>query len=261
MNTMQKKQRATTREDLEQEIAELQKQLISSQKFEALGVLALSIGHEFNNVLQFIWPKLELIVQDLSENPKADLKEVLALIEEASGMIHSMMGFKGADSIKLISFENSVNNLMPLLRLKIKKVNPLIKIKTFFLAIQKIRVNSGAVAQLITNLCYNSIQALQETKVGPQITIITKDVLLRPSNEFQLPSGAYSYLQISDNGCGIDQEFLPSIFDTFATTHQKNGGSGLGLFITKQIIEKNSGSLIINSNKKRTDAIIHIPIT
>ncbi|WP_102347513.1 histidine kinase N-terminal domain-containing protein [Bacillus sp. Marseille-P3661] len=100
--------------------------------------------------------------------------------------------------------------------------------------------------QVLVNIIFNSIEALDQSKeLRKQITVsLTKSI-------------DKIFIHISNNGPKIPDESLASIFEPFVTT--KNTGTGLGLFVCKQIIEKHSGHLHCRSNDEMTTFTIELP--
>jgi len=143
--------------------------------------------------------------------------------------------------------------------------------------------------QAFTEACIEDIRYKEEfTGVETQITLLSEDTYIRTdvvnlriifnniiSNafkyaNFKLPK---SFLKISievgkektkiifeDNGIGISEEYLHQVFDMFVRVTEKSEGSGLGLYIVKQTVERLSGKIIIKSKKnKGTTFIINLP--
>ena len=101
-----------------------------------------------------------------------------------------------------------------------------------------IKADKGRVSQVLHNLLSNAIKF---TKEG-QITVIVE----RKENEI--------IVRIKDTGTGIDQEILPKLFTKFATYSLGGSGTGLGLFISKSIIEKHGGKIWATSDANNDQA-------
>jgi signal transduction histidine kinase len=96
------------------------------------------------------------------------------------------------------------------------------------------------------NLCLNAFQAMPH---GGQLTITLTST---PGNEIAL--------EISDTGAGIENENLDKIFDPFFTTKEKTQGSGLGLFVVKQIVSEYNGKIEVKSEPgKGTTFVVRFP--
>lgn len=100
--------------------------------------------------------------------------------------------------------------------------------------------------QVLVNIILNAIQAMEE---GGLLRIAIKTI------EDQM------ILSISDTGKGIPEEDLPKVFDPFFTTKGKEGGSGLGLWISQGVIERHGGTISIKSGRgEGTKVEIQLPL-
>jgi len=115
---------------------------------------------------------------------------------------------------------------------------------------KKIMVFVNELRQVILNLIKNSEDILVEKKVKkPYIKVKTYD------------DESYSYMEISDNGGGIKEELIDKIFDPYFSTKTKKDGTGLGLYMSKIIVEDHcQGDLLISNTKDGVKFTIKIPI-
>jgi signal transduction histidine kinase len=110
-------------------------------------------------------------------------------------------------------------------------------------------VNAGEMRQVISNLLGNGMDALRDNgKLYIRVTRMT-----RPDG-----NGQDVHLTIADNGCGIRSENLKRIFEPFFTT-KDSVGTGLGLWITQELVRKHNGSIRVRSNDKGSVFRISIP--
>ncbi len=100
--------------------------------------------------------------------------------------------------------------------------------------------------QVFLNIILNAIQAIEGS--GGTITIQTSK------------ENGYRRISFADTGCGISEEDLPHIFDPFFTTKGVGGGTGLGLSVSKSIIEQHNGKLSVKTSKNGTDFTIELPL-
>lgn len=114
--------------------------------------------------------------------------------------------------------------------------------------------------QIWTNLIHNSIQAMNGQGIL-QIFINLTQVITSPDIDKRDPefSGSYIAVSIEDNGPGIPPEIRQKIFDAFFTTKPAGEGSGLGLHIIGNILEKHRGVLELDTEPGRTRFTIKIP--
>jgi two-component system sensor histidine kinase VicK len=117
----------------------------------------------------------------------------------------------------------------------------------FFIYADKIRIS-----QVISKLINNSIKFSSDEKEEGKISIIVKKKTIYKNNSDSVSSSDCSnshmfVIMIKDNGIGIDEETLPGLFTKFTTTSFQ--GIGLGLFISKYIIEAHGGRIWAENNK------------
>ncbi len=119
-----------------------------------------------------------------------------------------------------------------------------IKVEKEFGEISNVMGNAGELNQVWTNLLVNSIDAIGEQGM----------IRMRANQE-----GERIIIEIEDNGCGIPKLNLPRVFDPFFTTKEPGKGTGLGLYICKEIVEKHKGKIRITSEPGKTIVRIELP--
>jgi signal transduction histidine kinase len=123
-----------------------------------------------------------------------------------------------------------------------------------------VKADSGQIEQVLTNLCFNSRDAMPE---GGMIKISTKNMKLSHQESEKIPglaAGDYLLLSVSDNGPGIPLQVQERIFEPFFTTKKEEKGTGLGLAIVQQIVKNHSGSIQLDTSPdKGTSFNIFIP--
>lgn len=250
--------------ELQNSIAELQQtqmQLVQSEKMANLGLLTAGLGHEINNALNYISgavvPLHELcltIAQKAEKGETVSKKEEKQLeillkytetgVKKISSFIQDLMSFARPDDTeyKLIDINRELDTAIRLLSLK-RDGN--IVIKTNFGPLEKFPALGSQLGQVFLNMLLNARQAIKHRGT---ITITTK------SSEKDIA------IIIADNGCGIEQEILPSIFDPFFTTKEPGKGTGLGLGICQTIVKKHGGEITVESDVGRgTTFTIRLP--
>ena len=115
-----------------------------------------------------------------------------------------------------------------------------------------ISIDTDQIKQAFANILSNSVEAMED---GGTITIAVRQM----KNEAGEP-----HLQVSfaDTGCGIPADKIEKVFDPFFTTKDNWGNTGLGLSITKGIIDKHHGTILIDSKlQEGTEVVIELPVT
>jgi PAS domain S-box-containing protein len=245
----------TNEKAVEEEKAQFEQKLQETQKLESLGVLAGGIAHDFNNLLTGILGNASLAKLEFPGYP--GLFEYLDQIEKSSQraaeLCRQMLAYagKGRFVIQNLDITSLVEEITGLLNLSISKKVVL----RFQLAhnLPPVSADATQIRQILMNLVINASDAIGDR--SGVISIVTgimradqaylRDTHLAP----ELDKGDYVFIEISDNGCGMNKETLSRIFDPFFTT--KFTGRGLGLAAVLGIIRSHKGALKVYSEEGR----------
>lgn len=240
----------------------LEKQLLQSQKMQAIGQLTGGIAHDFNNMLSVILGHAELIKFSLPQDDPL-LNSVLE-IENAG--LHSrditrqLLAFSRKQIIapKTINMNTSISNIKKMLT---KLIGENIDLR-FLLQknLWNVRIDPAQVDQIIFNLSANARDAMPE---GGILTIETSNLEIDAAyclSNIECRPGPYVLLSVTDNGGGMNEETLSRMFEPFYTTKELGKGTGLGLATVYGIVKQNGGFINIYSEPgKGTTFKIHIP--
>ncbi len=252
----------TERERVEQEKDRLQRQLLQSQKMEALGVLAGGVAHDFNNMLGAIMGYADLTLAEMSpDDPyRGNLERILEGAQRSAGLTRQLLAFARQQAAAPVVFDvnESVEALLRLLRRLISE-----NITLAWLPCKgpcMVRMDPTQLDQILANLCVNSSDAI--ASVG-KITIETRTVTLDEgycrAHTGALP-GEYVQLAVTDDGCGMDAETLRHMFEPFFTTKGLGKGTGLGLATVYGIVKQSNGFVDVRSERGvGTTFRVHIP--
>ncbi|MBL8251259.1 MAG: response regulator [Candidatus Competibacter sp.] len=248
----------TARKWAEEKRLQLERQMQQTQKLESLGVLAGGIAHDFNNLLTVILGNASLALDELP--PVSTARDSLMAIEEtslrAAELCRQMLAYsgKGQSVIENIRLRELIGEMLSLLKASIsKKAIFNLNLKD---ALPTLRGDPSQIRQVIMNLVINASEALDEH--GGAITIstgvmeCTRDYLTEAFLDENLAEGAYVWLEVSDTGCGMDQDIQRRIFEPFFTT--KFTGRGLGLSAVLGIVRGHKGALKVYSELGRGTA-------
>ena len=235
----------------EAERMEMERQLLHHQKLESLGVLAGGIAHDFNNLLTAITGNLELAQQDgtLGSTARLRIEHAVKAARRAADLTRQMLAYSGRGHfiIRELDLNALVEENSHLLQTAIAKTASL----ELRLAAQlpPIRADVAQVQQIVMNLITNASEAL-----GGQPGVITlttgvqdydQAALSRSRLEVRPPAGRFVYLEVSDTGCGMDQETQERLFEPFFTT--KFTGRGLGMAAVLGIVRGHQGAIFVDS--------------
>ena len=123
--------------------------------------------------------------------------------------------------------------------------------------------NRGQIRQAFQNLLTNALK-FAKTGEPPVVHVIAKRLAQKTFNSLEEKDGKYWLIQVMDNGIGFDEQYIPNIFSLFERLHSKEkyDGSGIGLAITKKIIEKHNGLINVRSSEGKGSVFeIILPLT
>ncbi len=232
--------------------------LIRSEKLAAVGRMAGTISHEVNNPLAAATNALFLASSDPSLAPETRSHLILAdqELRRAAHIARQTLGFFRENTRSTpVVLPKLIDEVVAIYARKLKERGITIHCRykcgpcrqgceTCFL------VNAGEMRQIISNLLANGIDALADNG----------RLHIRVARLSSVPKrGAVIQITIADNGCGIRPENLKRVFEPFFTTKQ-SVGTGLGLWITEELVRKHNGSIKVRSrNEKGTVFRIIIP--
>jgi len=233
-------------------IAQTEKELTLSkmehvQRLESLGVLAGGIAHDFNNILTAILGNAELARNHMPDTSSAHhhIEQITQASQKAANLCKQMLAYsgKGKFMIKPINLSELVGELSQLLQVTIPK-NVVLRID-LNQQVQAIDADVTQMQQVIMNLVINGAEAIAENSgalsIATGVTRLNKDYLASTFVDENLKEGLYTYLEVSDTGCGMSEETRQRIFEPFFTT--KFTGRGLGMAAILGIVRGHNGAI------------------
>jgi two-component system, cell cycle sensor histidine kinase and response regulator CckA len=220
----------------------LEEQLRQSQKLEAVGRLAGSVAHDFNNILGVISGYAELIeIHAPDESTCNKAGKILSATTKASSLTKQLLAFgrKQVSAPRLINLANVISELSSMISCLVGADTQVVILSRKSLGL--VYADHGQMEQALLNLITNAHESMP---YGGTITIAL-DRLERSTGNEQVPPGNYIRLSVSDTGAGIDPEARNHIFEPFFTT--KKTGSGLGLATVAGIVKDAGGHITVDS--------------
>ncbi len=242
--------------------ARLQTQLAQAQKLESVGLLAGGVAHDFNNLLMGIMNYVELCRDKIGpDHPIREwLDEITSDAQRSAEITRQLLAFARKQMIapKILDLNAAVAGMLKLLQRLIGE-----DIKLTWrpgTRLRPVKLDPSQVDQVIANLCVNARDAIGG--VG-EITLETGNVTLDAdycATHTEATPGAYVFLVVSDNGCGMDKATMAQVFEPFFTTKCLGHGTGLGLATVYGIVKQNNGSVHVHSEVgKGTTFKIYLP--
>ena len=216
-------------------------EILDTSRLETLRLLASGVAHDFNNLLASMVGYLNLIKMRAKDE---ELKELVEKAEKACFVARTLT----RELLTYTTGGKPIKRLVNLAR-KIKEYTELAlsgsKVRLELELgpdLWPVEVDPDQLSICLNNLLLNARQAMPE---GGKVFLRVRNRRLPPQNPYDLPAGPYVEIEVEDTGPGIPAEILPRIFEPFFTTRE--GGSGLGLFSCRRIIEAHGGKIVAES--------------
>jgi len=279
------------------ELKQSQLQMVEREKLSTLGQLFASVAHELNNPLSFLTGNVDFLtsylydlinhvqlyrqhypnpVVDIVTNAKIidlehllqDLPKVISSmnvgIERISDISASLRTFSRTDISHKISVDihEGINSTLVILqhRLEANNKRPAIEVIKKYSDLPLIECYSGLMNQVFMNVIANSIDAFDENiKESFDATDSINQIIIQTAFD---QDNKWVVISFKDNGLGIDNEAQKHIFEQFFSTKTIGKGTGIGLSISKQIVEvKHHGKLkCFSVLGEGTEFVIEIPV-
>ena len=226
-----------------------QAQLLQSQKMEAVGRFAGGIAHDFNNLLMVIGGNSALLLEDLpSDHPGyADASEIASATDRAAALARQLLVFTRPKlaSQRRVPPGDVVRDLEGMLRsLMGEDVNLTITVEPDAGAVEG---DVGQLEQLVVNLATNARDAMRDGGTL-DVTVKRQEVPEALAARLGLAAGGdHVVLEVTDNGCGMDEATAQHVFDPFFTTKALDRGTGLGLSIAYSVVQRSSGVITVET--------------
>ena len=225
-----------------EERARTEAALVKTERLATAGRLAATIAHEINNPLEAVTNLVYLA----RSAPEGEVRRYLQMVEEELSRIAHItkmtLGFyRESGAPTPVDLGELVREVVALYEAKLRAKN--IRVHTDAAASQPILGSRGELRQVIANLVANAVDVLPG---GGSIRVVTTD------------SNGGVQIRVSDNGPGIPAQNLARIFEPFFTTKAELG-TGLGLWVSRQIVEKHGGTIAVESSPGGTCFTISLP--
>lgn len=229
-------------------------QMGHTDRLALMGQLAAGVAHDLSNLISPILGYSQIILRrrDSIDPTMADIIErILSTSRRANLLLRQMVTLSKAQSDKpeFFGLNKHISETLNILEIKIKHAN-IDLIESYADDLPDVYGNPIQISQVILNIVVNAIDAMQS---GGVLTIKTS---LGENDGKKIIR-----FQISDTGYGIEAKNLTHIFEAFFTTKEEKSGTGLGLSVTKQIMDSHNGQILVDSKVgKGTTFTIELPI-
>lgn len=256
--------RQATTEELGRAYAELQRshsdlqtaqlQLSQAEKMESVGRLAAGVAHEVKNPLMTLLAGIQYLQkQGLATNPDVEtlLADMSTAVKRADFVIRELLHFSSPHPLDMKA--NDVNDVVErtlgLVKHEMDRGRVTV-VRELGEPLPRVQFDGYRIQQVLVNLIMNALQAMAG---GGTLTVRTR---LSSTSDAAETAGARRgdavtsdqgavIIEIDDTGPGIPADKLPKIYDPFFTTKPTGQGTGLGLSVALQIVERHGGTLSI----------------
>jgi len=231
------KQLARAYEDLKKSEA----MLIQSEKMASLGQLSAGIAHELKNPLSIILQGIAYVQSSVEDGTLIDACErIKKSAIRADIVIRNLLSFSRQTPPSFSEAEMNIliEEALAMVEHQMNLQNIEI-LRNYSRRIPAVRADGNQIKQVFINIFINATEAM---KGRGTITITT-------TTGSGKDGGPCVEAAITDTGTGIPEEIIKNVLDPFFTTKRDSGGTGLGLSVTKEIIDRHRGSIAINSKK------------
>ena len=240
----------TERKRLEKERQKLEQQFQHTQKLESLGILAGGIAHDFNNILTVIICNCSLL-QKRPHLVEELVLEIETAAHRAADLCRQMLIYAGkAQPIPTkFNLKTLVEEMVKMLKATINQ-NVIIALD-LSADIPLIKADASQIRQVVMNLIINASDAIGTEQGNISVSLAIAEIAAEQSEKDYLGKvitpDSYICLNVTDNGCGMDEETKQRIFEPFYTT--KSTGRGLGMSALLGIINAHNGALQLTSQQ------------
>lgn len=224
--------------------------LLQSEKMGALGLLAGNIAHELNNPLTGLRSLAQVLMAEVPEKSQIaqDLHEIEKATKRSQKIIRNLLEFvqNRSSQLEKVNLDDLIEKTLTFLKTALR--NHRLK-KDLNTADAFINAEPQLLQQVIFNLIHNACQAMESAG-----ELIVKSYVENDS----------VFLVISDTGPGVPVELQSKIFEPFFTTKKEGSGTGLGLSLSREIVEQISGTLSVqlsslSEGKSGSSFVVKIP--
>lgn len=233
----------------------LQAAVIQNDRVRAMGMLAASVAHEINNPLTYVMGSLENLAHTLDQQEArlADLNDLPAAVDlrEAAAAMRRDLELAGAGTERIATITRDLRSycrpadshfepidvraaIESVLRLLRKDIQARARLVLALADTAPVFASEARLVQVVTNLLVNAQQALPAGPAAAQeISIVTRQ------------EGQWVVIEVSDSGSGVAVAERERVFEPFMTTKSVGEGTGLGLFVCRNIINGLGGKITL----------------
>ncbi len=222
---------------------ELKAKLVEAERVAGMGLIAASLEHEIRQPLAYATTSLDVLTRELRSRSELSPPRVMEALTHVQNAVRRIAAIaESANAMTDVGSHSDAASVSAIVAAALDicaiELQHRANVTTQLPELPLVHIRESALCQVLTNLLLNASQAIQAgRKTRPQIVV--SGVLES--------GGTRVRISVSDNGSGIPQRLLGRVFDPFFTTKPAGEGTGLGLFVSRRLIEACGGTIGIES--------------
>jgi signal transduction histidine kinase len=256
---------AVSNERLKQSLLELQQaqmQLIQQEKMESVGRLAAGVAHEVKNPLAVIQLGVDFLENELKGNTvyHETVMDIADAVQRADAVIKGLLDFSRSDQLDLQSADigRVIDDSLLLVRHELNSRHVTVETERDA-SLPQLLLDRNKLKQVFINLFINATHAMPDggsLKITTLMHVVTdEDLMISGTASSRFAAGDRSVMvRIADTGTGIREEVMSKLFDPFFTTKPVGIGTGLGLSVTRKILELHQAVISLRNRADRQGA-------
>lgn len=235
-----------------QELERASRELLHSQKMNALGTLAAGLAHDFNNILSIVKGSAQIIEDHVGDADKIRTRtdRIKMVTEQGAGIVKALLGFSrdSAHQPTVCDLNAVVDDTIKLLGDRFLREADIQFERAS--GLPEVHATRDFIQQILLNFIFNAAESMTPQK-RKRVVLATRRLLSLPAELALKPAAAPAYVTVSvqDFGSGIPPEILSRIFEPFFTTKafSTRRGTGLGLSMVYELAKKLEAGLAVKS--------------
>lgn len=239
------------------ELQSTQLQLIQSEKLDSLGRMAAGIAHEVKNPLMMILTGVKILskrLADADEDTRVLLQDMTDAVQRADKIIGGLLSYSRNRELDtaIVDLNATIEQSLLLVKHEIDKRH-IVVLKHLAASVPAVSLDEFKIQQVFVNLITNALHAMGDEgeiriRTGVETMQRGMSIGFRSTDRFE-PGERVVVVHIEDSGPGIPPEHLKRVFDPFFTTKPTGAGTGLGLSVSRQIVEMHGGTIDIGNRE------------
>jgi signal transduction histidine kinase len=242
--------------ELSEQLHEVQRELMNSEKLAVMGQLTASFAHEIGTPLNAIGGHLQLLAEELDldqDHPRLDI--IQGQLNKIEFIVKSFLQStaKPSSQRQLVDINQVIERTLSVVHPRVESLRVGLK-SSLSLGLGPVRLVPVELEQVLLNVFNNSLDSLEKKSGSSARKIEIK------TSASKVDSQEYAVISITDTGEGIKKADLQNVLKPFFSTKRPGKGTGLGLTICNDLVQKYSGQLWIDSKEGAwTQVKIYLP--